>query len=95
MDRIASEVIVCYRVFAFKTEGAGEYSTIKALGQEVASCSTVYFWPKENRQVGDNKKVGILYVECDVSRMKSGELGGKTWLKTRNPNRRQNARCPR
>ena len=32
-----------------KIEGEGEYSTIKALGQEVAACSTVYYWPKENR----------------------------------------------
>ncbi|CAN5537630.1 hypothetical protein BH11PLA2_BH11PLA2_16420 [soil metagenome] len=50
-----------------KIEGVGEYSTIKALGQEVAACSTVYFWPKENRPVGDNKKVGILHVKCAVA----------------------------
>jgi hypothetical protein len=49
-----------------KIEGEGEYSTIKALGQEVAACSTVYFWPKENRPVGDNNKVGILHVKCVV-----------------------------
>jgi phosphatidylserine/phosphatidylglycerophosphate/cardiolipin synthase-like enzyme len=50
-----------------KIEGEGEYSTIKALGQEVAACSTVYFWPKENRPVGDNNKVGILHVKCAVA----------------------------
>jgi len=50
-----------------KIEGAGEYSTIKALGQEVAACSTVYFWPKENRPLGDNNKVGILHVKCAVA----------------------------
>ncbi len=47
-----------------KIEGEGEYSTIHALGQEVAACSAVYFWPKENRPVGDNGKVGILHVKC-------------------------------
>ena len=50
-----------------KIEGEGEYSTIKALGQEVAACSTVYFWPKENRPLGDNNKVGILHVKCAVA----------------------------
>lgn len=48
-------------------EGAGEYDTIQALGQEVAACSTVYFWPKENRTAGDNNKVGILHVKCAVA----------------------------
>jgi phosphatidylserine/phosphatidylglycerophosphate/cardiolipin synthase-like enzyme len=50
-----------------KIEGQGEYSTIRALGQEVAACSTVYFWPKENRPVGENNKVGILHVKCAVA----------------------------
>lgn len=50
-----------------KIEGEGEYSTIKALGQEVAACSTVYFWPKENRPLGPNNKVGILHVKCAVA----------------------------
>lgn len=50
-----------------KIEGQGEYSTIQALGQEVAACSTVYFWPKENRPAGDNNKVGILHVKCAVA----------------------------
>lgn len=50
-----------------KIEGEGEYSTIKALGQEVAACSTVYYWPKENRPFGDNNKVGILHVKCAVA----------------------------
>jgi len=50
-----------------KIEGEGEYSTIKALGQEVAACSTVYFWPKENRPLSDNNKVGILHVKCAVA----------------------------
>ncbi len=50
-----------------KIQGEGEYSTIKALGQEVAACSMVYFWPKENRPIGDNKKVGSLHVKCAVA----------------------------
>lgn len=50
-----------------KIEGQSEYSTIRALGQEVAACSTVYFWPKENRPVGENNKVGILHVKCAVA----------------------------
>jgi phosphatidylserine/phosphatidylglycerophosphate/cardiolipin synthase-like enzyme len=47
--------------------GQGEYSTIRALGQDVAACSTVYFWPKENRGLGENNKVGILHVKCAVA----------------------------
>jgi phosphatidylserine/phosphatidylglycerophosphate/cardiolipin synthase-like enzyme len=50
-----------------KIAGEGEYSTIKALGPEVAACSSVYFWPKENRPAGDNNKVGILHVKCAVA----------------------------
>jgi len=50
-----------------KIEGEGEYSTIKALGQEVAACSSVYFWPKENRPLSENNKVGILHVKCAVA----------------------------
>jgi phosphatidylserine/phosphatidylglycerophosphate/cardiolipin synthase-like enzyme len=50
-----------------RIEGEGEYSTIKALGQEVAACSMVYFWPKENRPLGDGNKVGILHVKCAVA----------------------------
>lgn len=50
-----------------KIEGEGEYSTIKALGQEVAACASVYYWPKENRPIGDNNKTGILHVKCAVA----------------------------
>ncbi|MEJ7637276.1 MAG: phospholipase D-like domain-containing protein [Singulisphaera sp.] len=46
--------------------GPGEYSTIRALGREVAGCSTVYYWPMEHRPVGENGKVGILHVKCAV-----------------------------
>ena len=50
-----------------KIEGQGEYNTIKALGQEVAACSTVYFWPREHRPEGENGKAGILHVKCAVA----------------------------
>lgn len=49
-----------------KIDGQGEYSTIHALGWEVAASSTVYFWPKENRPVGESGKVGLLHVKCAV-----------------------------
>jgi phosphatidylserine/phosphatidylglycerophosphate/cardiolipin synthase-like enzyme len=47
--------------------GVGEYSTIRAIGPDVAACSTVYFWPKENRPVGETSKVGLLHVKCAVA----------------------------
>jgi phosphatidylserine/phosphatidylglycerophosphate/cardiolipin synthase-like enzyme len=50
-----------------KVEGEGEYNTIRALGTEVEACSSVYFWPKENRPVGENGKAGILHVKCVVA----------------------------
>lgn len=50
-----------------KLGGENEYSTIRALGSDVEACSTVYFWPKENRKAGDNDKVGILHVKCAVA----------------------------
>jgi len=50
-----------------RIEGQGEYSTIRALGREVAGCSTVYYWPQENRTVGESGKVGILHVKCAVA----------------------------
>jgi phosphatidylserine/phosphatidylglycerophosphate/cardiolipin synthase-like enzyme len=45
----------------------GEYNTLLALGKEVATRSTVYFWPEKNRQQGDNGKVGLLHVKCVVA----------------------------
>ena len=46
--------------------GQQEYSTLQALGPEVAACSTVYFWPRENRR-SHGDKVGILHVKCVVA----------------------------
>ena len=50
-----------------RIEGQGEYSTIRALGREVAGCSTVYYWPREHRPVGENGKAGLLHVKCAVA----------------------------
>jgi len=50
-----------------KIEGEGEYNTIQALGREVSACSTVYFWPKQNRPIGDNNKSGLLHIKCAVA----------------------------
>ncbi len=44
-----------------------EYSTLQALGDDVARCSTVYYWPKENRKADGSSKLGILHVKCVVS----------------------------
>lgn len=50
-----------------KLGGENEYSTIRALGHKVEECSSVYYWPKENRKVGENEKVGILHTKCAVA----------------------------
>jgi phosphatidylserine/phosphatidylglycerophosphate/cardiolipin synthase-like enzyme len=50
-----------------KLEGENEYSTLRALGDDVAVCSAVYYWPKENRGQDDKGKVGILHVKCAVA----------------------------
>lgn len=50
-----------------KCEGQNEYDTLQALGSEVASCATVYYWPESHRAKGDNDKRGILHVKCAVA----------------------------
>jgi phosphatidylserine/phosphatidylglycerophosphate/cardiolipin synthase-like enzyme len=50
-----------------KLEGENEYSTLRALGEDVAACSTVYYWPKEKRGQDDRGKLGILHVKCAVA----------------------------
>ena len=49
-----------------KLDVQNEYSTLQALGDDVARCSTVYYWPKENRKVDESGKLGILHVKCVV-----------------------------
>jgi phosphatidylserine/phosphatidylglycerophosphate/cardiolipin synthase-like enzyme len=48
-------------------EGENEYSTLRALGDDVATCSAVYYWPKEKRGQDDKGKLGILHVKCAVA----------------------------
>jgi len=50
-----------------KCEGQNEYDTLQALGNEVASCAPVYYWPEAHRPKGDNDKRGILHVKCAVA----------------------------
>lgn len=50
-----------------KLKGENEYSTLRALGDDVAACSSVYYWPLENRAKDENGKVGILHVKCAVA----------------------------
>src|SRR5262245_15578447 len=50
-----------------KLEGENEYSTLRALGDDVAACSAVYYWPKERRERDDSGKLGILHVKCAVA----------------------------
>jgi len=50
-----------------KLQGENEYSTLQALGEEVASCSTVYYWPPDQRQKAVGGKLGILHVKCAVA----------------------------
>ena len=47
--------------------GENEYSTLRALGPEVAACCSVYLWPKEKRPHSDGGKPGILHVKCVVA----------------------------
>ncbi len=50
-----------------RIEGQGEYDCLLALGDEVASACSVYFWPQENRPKSDGGKIGILHVKCVVA----------------------------
>ncbi len=50
-----------------RIEGQGEYDCLLALGDNVASACSVYYWPQENRAKDANGKVGILHVKCAVA----------------------------
>jgi phosphatidylserine/phosphatidylglycerophosphate/cardiolipin synthase-like enzyme len=50
-----------------RIEGQGEYDCLLALGNDVASACSVYYWPQENRPKDDNGKIGILHVKCAVA----------------------------
>ena len=47
-----------------RLEGQNAYNTIRALGEEVAASSTLYYWPKERRARDSSGKPGILHVKC-------------------------------
>jgi phosphatidylserine/phosphatidylglycerophosphate/cardiolipin synthase-like enzyme len=49
-----------------KLDVQNEYSTLQALGDDVARCSSVYYWPKEHRKADLSGKLGILHVKCVV-----------------------------
>lgn len=50
-----------------KLEGENVYSTLRALGEDVASCSTVYYWPAKKWKKATSDKLGILHVKCAVA----------------------------
>jgi phosphatidylserine/phosphatidylglycerophosphate/cardiolipin synthase-like enzyme len=50
-----------------RMEGQGEYDCLLALGDNVASACSVYYWPQENRPKAENAKLGILHVKCAVA----------------------------
>ena len=50
-----------------KVKGEDEYSTLKALGQDVAACSTVYYWPADRQSASQGGKLGSLHVKCAVA----------------------------
>lgn len=50
-----------------RIEGQGEYDCLMALGDNVASACSVYYWPQDNRPRDDNGKIGILHVKCAVA----------------------------
>lgn len=50
-----------------RIEGVGEYSTLRALGEDVAASAAVFYWPAEQRIEGESGKLGILHVKCAVA----------------------------
>jgi phosphatidylserine/phosphatidylglycerophosphate/cardiolipin synthase-like enzyme len=50
-----------------RIEGQGEYDCLLALGDNLASACSVYYWPQENRPKAENNKIGILHVKCAVA----------------------------
>jgi phosphatidylserine/phosphatidylglycerophosphate/cardiolipin synthase-like enzyme len=50
-----------------RLEGQNTYSTLKALGGDVAACATVYLWPREKRKPAEDGRLGILHVKCAVA----------------------------
>ena len=47
-----------------KLDGEAEYSTIRALGDEVTACAAGDFWPRHRRRQDDGGKTGSLHVKA-------------------------------
>lgn len=50
-----------------RLEGQNTYSTLQALGSEVAAHCQIFYWPLENRELDAKGKPGILHVKCAVA----------------------------
>jgi phosphatidylserine/phosphatidylglycerophosphate/cardiolipin synthase-like enzyme len=50
-----------------RLDGEAEYSTIRALGEEVTGCAALYFWPRHRRLQGDGGRTGSLHVKAAVA----------------------------
>ena len=50
-----------------KLSGKNTYDTLQAIGEEVAACSEVYYWPEEQRERTENKTLAKLHAKCAVS----------------------------
>jgi phosphatidylserine/phosphatidylglycerophosphate/cardiolipin synthase-like enzyme len=44
--------------------GRAAYDTLRALGPSVASRSSVYLWPHEQRPRDQNGRAGLLHIKC-------------------------------
>jgi phosphatidylserine/phosphatidylglycerophosphate/cardiolipin synthase-like enzyme len=50
-----------------RLEGQNTYHILKALGEKIAACSTVWIWPQAKRMQTADGRVGILHVKCAVA----------------------------
>ena len=50
-----------------KLSGKNTYDTLRALGDDVAACSEVYYWPEEQRERTENKTLAKLHTKCAVA----------------------------
>ena len=65
-EHLARETITVVVETPNRLHVQNEYSTLHALGEDVARCSTVYYWPREHRTADATGKLGILHVKCAV-----------------------------
>lgn len=52
-------------------DGAAEFSTIRALGDEVTARAAVFYWPRDRRIQDDVGRVGSLHVKAAVADARS------------------------